>query len=330
MRRHVEVYLLGILAMSLTGPSPVAAAGAKVGSSASPVSVNVHRTNDSFLVTSGDRTLMEYQGAGVPFKPYVKLLTTPSGVNVLRDSPADHKHHHALMFALGVDGVDFWGEAADAGHQEPKPATSVSTLVRDGAPQATIRQELTWSGNKSPLLSEQRSIAWGRTKDRSATLVTWQSKLTPAPGKEAVELTGHHYYGLGMRFLVSMDKGGKFFNSENKEGEIVRGDERLAPVRWTAYTASADGKPVTVAMWPDPANPRHPASMFTMSTPFAYLSATLNLWKEPMKLSRGQTLDLRYGVALWDGAVDPARVEAVYGEWVAAHPAVPSKGAAEK
>ena len=48
-------------------------------------------------------------------KFYIKELFTPGGVQVLRDSPPDHKHHHGLMFAIGVDGVDFWGEETGAG-----------------------------------------------------------------------------------------------------------------------------------------------------------------------------------------------------------------------
>jgi hypothetical protein len=113
-----------------------------------------------------------------------------------------------------------------------------------------------------------------------------------------------------------MDRGGRFFNSERAEGEIVRGSERLTPARWAAYAAVADGGPVTVAVFDHPGNPRHPARMFTMTPPFAYLAATLNLWREPWELSGGRAMDLRYGVAIWDGETDPAGVEAVYRRWV--------------
>ncbi len=59
----------------------------------------------SIAVTLADKPVLDYRFANVPFKPYVEKLYTPSGVNVLRDSPHDHQHHHALMFALGVNGV---------------------------------------------------------------------------------------------------------------------------------------------------------------------------------------------------------------------------------
>jgi len=118
--------------------------------------------------------------------------------------------------------------------------------------------------------------------------------------------------------VESMDKVGTFFNASDAEGEGVRGTEKLTRATWCAYTAEADGKPVTVAMFDHPDNARHPAYWFTMYDPFSYLSATLNLWKEPMTLKTGQPLTLRHGVALWDGRIDKDTVEKAYQRWLAA------------
>jgi hypothetical protein len=96
---------------------------------------------------------------------------------------------------------------------------------------------------------------------------------------------------------------------------VIHGDECLTPARWCAYTAKADGKPVTAELFDDPANPRYPARMFTMHTPFAYLSATRNEWKEPIAVKAGQPLDLRYGIAVWDGEPDRAKMETLYARW---------------
>ncbi|MBW7939136.1 MAG: hypothetical protein H3C63_10135, partial [Candidatus Omnitrophica bacterium] len=45
-------------------------------------------------------------------------------------------------------------------------------------------------------------------------------------------------------------------------------------------------------------NPRFPATWFTMTQPFAYLSATLNLSREPLAVKKGEDLDLRYLIVL--------------------------------
>ena len=63
-----------------------------------PVSI---ATDDTVVsVRSDGRVLLRYCYRDVPFKPYVQEFFTPSGVNVLRDAPHDHLHHHALMFAI--------------------------------------------------------------------------------------------------------------------------------------------------------------------------------------------------------------------------------------
>ena len=106
--------------------------------------------------------------------------------------------------------------------------------------------------------------------------------------------------------------GGEFFNADGKEGAIFRGEERLVQSDWCAYAATVDGKPVTVAMFGHPANPRHPTTWFTMASPFAYLSATLNLHEQPLVVSAGQPLTLRYAVVAWDGRVGTEQIGSVY------------------
>ena len=233
----------------------------------------VAKDDTAIKISRGAKPLLEYRFASVPFKPYVSQMWTPDGVQVLRDSPGDHKHHHGLMFAIEADGVDFWSETAKNGKQRCRSLDGPATAAGG----ARFAQRLDWvATNGTLMLTEQRSLFVHDTRDCRATLLTWRSQLFAAAG-ETVKLTGHHYFGLGARFLQAMDKVGGFTNASGQPGETVRGDERLVAAKWCAYSAPADDKPVTIAMFDDPNNPRHPARMFTMSKPFAYLSATLNL-----------------------------------------------------
>jgi hypothetical protein len=288
------------------------------------------------------KPLFEYRYADVPFKPYVSQMRTPAGFEVLRDSPHDHKHHHGLMFALAADGVDFWSEKAQNGKQLSRSLDGPATVPGG----ARFTQRLDWvATNGTVVLREQRSIfvhdmqvlvtgpGDGLRKTAViATLLTWRSRLSAGPNRETVKLTGAHYFGLGARFPQEMDQGGEFINSSGQAGETVRGDERLAAAKWCAYSAAAPGKPfgqdskgatliwidsMTFAIFDDPKNPRHPARMFTMSKPFAYLSATLNLWKETMELNRGSELDLCYGVAVCNVRLGADKIEELYQRWLA-------------
>ncbi len=269
-------------------------------------------------VYAGDNILLRYHYRDVPFKPCVQQLFSPRGVNVLRDAPADHLHHHALMFAVAVDGVNFWEEQQAPGRQMHCCFTDTRIDKRVDVPLASFTEQLDWVNPRSRelLLKEHRTIKVCQLNDFKATLLSWQSSFSVPSGKESVTLTGSHYFGLGMRFLKSMDVGGQFRNAEGKSGDVVRGDEQLVRARWCSYTAKANGKVVTVAMFGHPDNLRHPTQWFTMTKPFAYLSATLNLHKEPLKVTSDRPLVLRYAVAVWDNRVENERIEKVYNWWV--------------
>jgi len=269
-------------------------------------------------VHTGDSVLLRYHYRDVPFKPCVQQLFSPRGVNVLRDAPADHLHHHALMFAVAVDGVNFWEEQQAPGRQMHCCFTDTRIDKHVDVPLAGFTEQLDWvnPGSQELLLKEHRTIKVCQLNDFKATVLSWQSSFAVPSGKESVTLTGSHYFGLGMRFLESMDVGGQFRNAEGKTGDVVRGDERLVQARWCSYTAEANGKVVTVAMFGHPDNLRHPTQWFTMTKPFAYLSATLNLHKEPLKVTSDKPLVLRYAVAVWDNQIEKKRVEQIYNRWV--------------
>ena len=283
---------------------------------------------NSLVVREGNGALLRYHHSDVPFKPCVKELFTPSGVNVLLDAPPDHLHHHALMFACAVNNVDFWGEAPGPvdGHFERLPGKQqhvrfddVAVIGPVGHRWSRYSESLRWVSqpNSEPLLMERRTITAGRVGDPAVTFLAWESRLSVPQGKDFVVLSGSHYHGLGLRFIRSMDATGEFRNPDNAPGVVFRGEERLTRSRWCAYTTRANGKTVTVAMFDHPDNPRHPATWFTMAKPFAYLSATLRLHEEPLKLVSGKPLTLRYGVALWDGRPETAQIDELYSQWVA-------------
>ncbi len=254
-----------------------------------------------------------YRSAAAPFKPYVMELCTPAGRNVLQDAPEDHVHHHGLMFAIGAAATDFWGE---------EPPDQMGTIRAEEAGGVSpdgwsLAERLVWRApDGTPLLREERSIRVHQDPGGACALVSWRSVLSPA-GEAAVPLWGRHYFGLGMRLAHEMENAAAFLHSDGDPGPVYRGDERLTAGRWCACLGRRGGAPVTVAMFDHPLNPRHPAVWFTMSAPFAYLSATLNLEAQPRRLEPATTLDLCYGVALFDGHASQDEIEVACARFVA-------------
>lgn len=272
-------------------------------------------TPTTVTITSDGTPVLRYRYADVPYKVYADELCTPSGVNILRDSPPDHKHHHGLMYAIEIDGVNFWEEQKAPGHEVHRGFT----WVDDRRETTGFVEQVDWNSPEGKTLAnETRRIVALPDAAPDVTLISWTTTLAVPEGMEQVELEGSHYHGLGMRFLESMDKEGDFRYAGVKPGEIVRGDERLTRAPWCAFTSKADGKTVTVAMFDDPANARHPAYWFTMHTHFAYMSATLNLYREPMVLKAGAPLTLHYGVAVWDGRPSDKTITDVSEAWLEA------------
>ncbi len=276
---------------------------------ASDQSLQLTTDANSVWILDGKAPILQYRYNDVPFKPYMRELYTPKGVNFLLDAPSDHLHHHALMYAVAVDGVNFWEETPGSGYQVHDKLDNVRVYSRGGATYAEFGEKVRWMPSRDGPSSvlENRQVRVCRIPSVNATIVTWRSALG-AP--QDVTLSGSHYFGLGLRFVRSMD-GSEFFNADGKEGTVFRGEERLVQSNWCAYMAAVDGKPVTVAMFGHPANPR-PTTWFTMAKPFAYLSATLNLHAEPLVVHAGKTFGVQYAVAAWDGKVGPEQIDAVY------------------
>lgn len=273
--------------------------------------LKVSKDEGTVTVAQGDKTVLAYRYGDAPFKPYVKTLTTPAGVQILRDSPADHVHHRGIMYAVEVDKVDFWAETPKSGKQ-----VHVSLETSSDKSSTRIAQKLDWvpPGSEKPLLKEDRLVeVYAMTGPR---LLTWRARLRPAEGLAKVTITGSHYQGLGMRFVASMDGQDRFLHAAGDPGPVVRGSERVTASSWSAYTAPAEGGLVTVAVFDHPKNLRSPAGMFTMFKGFSYLAATPNVWKNPFELKAGETLDLRYGVAVWDGEPGREEIERLHKAWL--------------
>lgn len=267
------------------------------------------------------RGRLEYVSGPYGGKPYLKSLVTPGGLEVLRDAPPDHEHHHGLMLALGVDDVDYWGERyAEVPGRQHGIVQSGSGLGCGGRIGGGWRIErVVWADPRDGAfqLEEWRELHFEPGAQDAPMRVTWWSWLAPAEGRAKVTLWGRPYFGLGLRFAEPFDGAGVFTSSEGAAGVVVRGDERLVSARWCAYSAEVDGRDVTVALFDHPRNPRHPARFFTMAEPFAYLAATLDLAERPLELVHGEALDLCWGLAVWERRASPDEIERECRDWLA-------------
>lgn len=242
------------------------------------------------------------------FKPYIKALNTLSGYGVLRDLPSDHLHHHALMYGLKVNGINFWEETAGCGVQkvvESSPPKISRNAV--GLPQARLVQVLYWlapedaflpNTNAPALLIERRTLTLTLNPKQQETALHWKSEFEVGPRTNVVTITGANYHGLGMRFLEELDPLAVHLTPEGKP-DLAGGKQDVSVHRWEAVAFDNPGKPATMALFSAPSNARGNARYFAMKTPFAYLSATQGLDEEALVYRRGERFELNYLVTLY-------------------------------
>jgi hypothetical protein len=261
-----------------------------------------------WTISHGGKPVLVYEFSPRQFKPYVKALNTLSGYGVLRDAPFDHLHHHALMYAVAVNGVNFWEEVSGCGVEKPvqSPAPEIGTGP-DGLPQATIRQTIHWlapqdaflpDSPKHALLIEQRTLVLTVNEATKEVALRWKSAFTLGGKTNTVTLTGPTYYGLGMRFLQELDPLANQFNADGSP-DLSGTKQDVTPHAWSAVSFDRPGMPATIALFDHPSNIRSPAVFFTMKQPFAYLAATQALEKQPLVYRAGDKFEVTHLVLLY-------------------------------
>jgi len=249
------------------------------------------------------RELLVYAFATNQFKPYVRELYTLRGENVLRDAVPDHLHHHGLMYAVCVNGVNFWEEMPDMGVQ--KHVEMPLHLVRtdaNGLPVAQFVERLHWLAQtnraaadslNAALLLEQRTLTLTVDETNMEVALRWESQFRVGPKVSRVALHGPNYDGLGLRLPESFNRVASFQNSANQP-YVGPNTQNVIPARWTSVSGLMGGREVMLVLFGRPDNAAGDAHFFTMADPFAYLSATQALDKQPIEHGAGERFNLSY------------------------------------
>jgi hypothetical protein len=254
------------------------------------------------------KTVMVYAFDPQKFKPYVKALNTLEGYGVLRDSPEDHLHHHALMYGITVNGINFWEETPGGGVQKVVDSSPPAIeLAQDGRHQAQLSQLIYWvapqdaflpNSNTPPLLIERRTLLLTVDPRKRETALRWQSAFEVGTKTNLVTLSGANYHGLGMRFLKELDPLAVHLGPEGRL-DLSNSRQDVSQHPWEAVLFDLPAKPATIALFGAPTAARGDDHYFSMKTPFAYLCATENLDREPVVYRQGEKFELDFLVTLY-------------------------------
>jgi len=327
---NARLFLVGMALTFGSWEAGLAAADKATHSFGNTLGIEMVQQQSVWKVYWNEQLMLLYTFAEGQFKPYVKELRALTGENVLRDAPADHLHHHGLMYAIRVNGINFWEETPQSGYQKPvgSPRSTVTsrsdqqvrvTTVGGGTKtvtrslsRATFSHRIHWvsAENKSKddpgvaLLVEDRTLVLSIDEPAGEVALEWQAEFTAGPAAAEVELSGADYHGLGLRLPAVFDRVARRQSSAGTPfSEEATRDVQVA--EWNSQSARMNGRDLTVALLGQPEGMGGPQRFFSMLNPFAYISVTQALDQQPVKRAAGATFSLRYLLLIY--GVDKSR-----------------------
>ncbi len=273
---------------------------------------------NAWIVSHKGQPLLRYVFNPRQYKPYVAEFSAPDGRNILRDAPSDHLHHHGLMYAIKVNGLNFWEEVSGSGVER-----AVETSATESGNAATLRQVIHWLApqdaflaDTSPaaLLIEHRTLILTVDAAAREAALEWKAEFEVGRKTNTVTLTGATYHGLGMRFLQELDKLANHSYAGRKP-DLGNNRQEVSAALWAAVSFAAPEQPATIALVPHPSNARGDGQFFGMLTAFPYLSATQGLDKQPLVYKTGDKFTLRYLVLLYPEVKSTEALEARARRW---------------
>jgi hypothetical protein len=249
-------------------------------------------------------------------KPFLYPIRTASGIVISRGWPVeprageeqDHAWHRGFWWGHGdINGEDFWRE---------KPDKSTSRLVVDGRPKTSsdsLEVKLAMATPKGKRLGTVVE-RYAFRKDGSDLLIDTTITVI-ADGGESLRFGDTDDGGFAFRLSdeFRQDRGARLTNSE---GLTTTQQIWGKPAKWTEYSASVTGRPVSVAILDHPSNLRHPTRWhargysLNAANPFALASFTRDKKTDgSYTLAAGKQLRLRYLVVIHEGEPMAGRLD---------------------
>jgi hypothetical protein len=255
-------------------------------------------------------------------KPYLAPVLGPGGVRMTRGFPMeqiageqqDHPHHTGLWWAHGdINGLDLWHAGASLKPiGEPmatdETITALYELHGNGPTGVTIEQSIrfdrTLSGDRliditvTATAPQDEPLVFGDTKEGTMAIRTHPAlRLTPA---------------------VPDGVTGRGVNSEGVTGIPMWG----LRATWVDYTGEIDGKPVGVAVFDHPENPRFPTWWMARdyglvgANPFGRMAfePALGVPGE-MRVPPGRSVTFKYRFLFHRYATNAARIPDAFARW---------------
>jgi hypothetical protein len=290
------------------------------------VSFNVHKGDRVEVYIGGKHYTTLFHGPKTN-KPYLHPLRTADGTVITRSWPMeavegetkDHPHHEGVWFTHGdVNGYDLWANTKK-GPKQGLVVADEAVVVKDGKTQGSITATYRWQDpNGKPLLREDRTITF--YDDPANRVIDFDIRLTALDQPVKFGDTKEGTFAIRLTDALTEKKGtGTMVNAQGaKTMQEVWGK----PSPWVDYSGTVSGKPVGVAIFDHPSNPKHPTTWHARdyglfaANPFG----DHDFYKDPARdgsitIQPGKHIRFRYRVVVHPGLTDAAQLQKLYGQY---------------
>lgn len=234
-----------------------------------------------------------------------------SGTSLTTESALPYPHHRGLWLGCQpLNGGDYW---ADNGPDSGQIQSEMLKLGKKTERSVEILNNCKWVRKDAPSpWSDERKFTFTILNERVWTIDA-EIKLTASEDIE-IKKAKHSFFALRAAADISPAYGGVLMNSEGGIGaEETLGKE----ASWCGYHGKrAVGRKVVegIAIMTHPDNPWKST---WLTRDYGHLSPSPFYFQDkPWKLSKGESIELKYRVAVHVGTPKKADINGVYKQWI--------------
>lgn len=243
------------------------------------------------------------------------------------DEAHDHPHHRSVWIGFeGVNGVDFWHEAASGTKAFPMGVQrhrKFAKATSDGAT-ATIVAVTDWLGPAGEKICEDERT-WTFGTDGDDRWLDCRLVLTASEGELTFADTKEGFFAVRVADSMNVDhkQGGRIVNSRGQ----TDADAWAQDAEWVDYQGPVAGEQVGLAIFTHPESLNYPAPWHVRTyglfagNPLGKVAFTKNAGKvqerpPSLVLPAGESLVLHYRIVLHRGDENEARLAEKYERFI--------------
>ncbi len=276
--------------------------------------LTAYLNHGNLFVRYDNHPLLNYRAYPTLKYPYFTPLNGPvSGLSLTTESALPYPHHRGLWLGCEpLEGGDYWGDTPlSAGHIQSVDLQLLDPN-EDGVVSFTDHCRWIRDGAESPLVDRRKFKIYAPNED--IRLIDCQFSIA-ALKDISIARAKHSFFAIRCAPDIAPTYGGTLMNSE---GDIGAKGTYGKPARWCTYFGPRFLRPDIVegiAIMDHPSNFGGNCPWFTRD--YGHLSPQpFEFLKDPFRISRGETLELRYRVVLYAGTPEQAKLDTIYEQWV--------------